>query len=94
MGFFNEKQIIGMLTRNYTCSECGEKMEFEDENEEILICIKCGHSVDLEHYGLENEEDYESLYPTKEEVIGYDEDEEKDTGEYYEEEYDELSHDD
>ena len=29
----------------------------------------CGHSVDLDHYGCEGEEEYENLYPTLEEVI-------------------------
>lgn len=43
-------------------------MEFEDEYEEVLICPGCGHSVDLEHYGFENDEAYEALYPTREEV--------------------------
>lgn len=43
-------------------------MEFEDEYEDILVCPACGHSVELEHYGFENDEEYEALYPTKEEI--------------------------
>lgn len=42
-------------------------MEFEDEWEDTLICPECGHSVDLEHYGFENDEEYDALYPSKEE---------------------------
>ena len=28
----------------------------------------CGHSVELERYGMEDDEEYEALYPTREEV--------------------------
>lgn len=73
MGFINEKLEKGLLEGRYICSECGEIMEFEDEWRDILICPKCGHSVELERYGLEREEDYEALYPSKEEVLGYSE---------------------
>ncbi|MDO4292107.1 MAG: DNA-directed RNA polymerase I [Eubacteriales bacterium] len=73
MSIFNEKQIESMLSREYTCSQCGEKMEFEDEWEDILVCVHCGHSVDLDHYGFENDEEYEKLYPTREEVLGSEE---------------------
>lgn len=40
-------------------------MEFEDEWEDTLVCPACGHSVDLEHYGMENDEEYDALYPTR-----------------------------
>ena len=50
-------------------------MQFEDEWEDILVCLECGHSVDLDHYGMENDEEYEALYPTKEEVCGYSDEE-------------------
>lgn len=40
-------------------------MEFEDEWEDTLVCPACGHSVDLEHYGMENDEEYDALYPIK-----------------------------
>ena len=52
MSFFNDAQRDGLLTGRYICSECGGLMEFEDEWEDTLVCPACGHSVDLEHYGL------------------------------------------
>ena len=45
-------------------------MEFEDEWKDTLVCPHCGHSVDLDRYGFESDEEYESLYPTREEVLG------------------------
>lgn len=74
MGFFNDILAEALLSGRYICSKCGANMEFEDEWEDILICPECGHSVELEEYGFENDEDYNALYPTKEEVIGNDED--------------------
>ncbi len=71
MSFFNDAQKDALLTGRYICSECGAKMQFEDEWEDTLVCLECGHSVDLDHYGMENDEEYEALYPTKEEVCGY-----------------------
>lgn len=68
MSFFNDAQRNALLTGRYICSKCGAQMKFEDEYEDVLICLKCGHSVDLEHYGFENDEEYEALYPTREEV--------------------------
>jgi hypothetical protein len=38
-------------------------MEFEDENEDILICPSCGHSVDLDDYG--SEDDFDDIIPDK-----------------------------
>lgn len=70
MGIFNEKKVEALLSGEYVCSECGAVMEFEDEWEDILICPECGHSVDLERYGCESDEEYEALYPTEEEVAG------------------------
>lgn len=70
MSFFNKNLIKAMLSGEYICSECGAVMEFEDENEDILVCVKCGHSVDLDDYGCEGDENYENLYPTREEVLG------------------------
>lgn len=47
----------------------------KDEWEDILVCLECGHSVELERYGMEDDEEYEALYPTREEVCGeFDED--------------------
>jgi hypothetical protein len=45
-------------------------MEFEDEWEDTLVCPHCGHSIDLDDYGCEGNEEYENLYPTREEVLG------------------------
>lgn len=103
MSIFNRAQILAMLTGHYYCSECAELMEFENENEDTLICPHCGHSVDLDHYGFENEEEYEALYPTKEEVCGEDdedneedndEDDDDNCGETYDEVCGELDSDD
>lgn len=68
MSFFNDAQRDALLTGRYICSECGAIMEFEDEWEDTLVCPCCGHSVDLEHYGFENDEAYEALYPSKEDL--------------------------
>lgn len=68
MGFFNDELVAAMLTGEYICSQCGAVMEFEDEWKDTLICPKCGHEVDFDHYGVENEEDYEALYPREEDV--------------------------
>ena len=61
-------QRDGLLTGRYICSECGGLMEFEDEWEDTLVCPACGHSVDLEHYGMENDEEYDALYPTRDQI--------------------------
>jgi hypothetical protein len=66
--FFNRALEHGLLTGNYFCSECAGLMEFEDDNEDILVCPKCGHSVELEAYGFDDPEDYNSLYPSEEDV--------------------------
>ena len=97
MSFFNEAQIIGMTTGKYLCPKCGAVMDWENENQDVLICPKCGYDVSLERYGFSDEE-YGSLYPTKEEVCGYvdeedDEDEDEYNGESYDEVYGELSDD-
>lgn len=90
---FNFKQIFGMITGNYPCENCGKPMEFEDED--ALVCPYCGYSVDLDDYGTTQEE-RDSMYPTREEVMGYDDDDEDDEdscGEVYEEVYGELDDD-
>lgn len=71
MGFFNDKQVEAFETGRYICSECGAVMEFEDKWEDVLICPECGHSIDSDRYGCESDEEYEALYPTEEEVLGY-----------------------
>lgn len=96
MSFFNEKLAEALLTGNYYCSECGALMEFEDEWRDTLVCNNCGNSVDLDHYGFDSDEEYDSLFPTMEEVCGDEyEDEEDDeyNGETYDEVYGELSDD-
>lgn len=70
MSFFNDAQKDALLTGRYICSKCGARMQFEDEWEDILVCLECGHSVELEQYGMEDDEEYEALYPTREEVCG------------------------
>lgn len=75
MSFFNDAQKDALLTGRYICSKCGARMQFEDEWEDILVCLECGHSVELERCGMEDDEEYEALYPTREEVCGeFDED--------------------
>ncbi len=96
MGFLNDAQERALLSGDYFCSQCGAKMEFEDENEDILVCLSCGHSVELDRYGAEDDEAYDAMYPTYEEVVGCEDDEEDDeeyTGEVYYEEHGELSDD-
>lgn len=61
MSIFNEEQIKAMFSREYICHECGHLMEFEDEWEDTLVCPHCGR---------EDNEEYENLYPTREEVLG------------------------
>ncbi len=88
MSMFNEKQMEAMFGGNYICSKCGGKMEFEDKWEETLVCPACGHDVAVERYGMENDEEYEAQYPTREEVVGYEDD--KDEDDYCGETYDEV----
>ena len=68
MSFFNDAQKDALLTGRYICSKCGARMQFEDEWEDILVCLECSHSVELERYGMEDDEEYEALYSTREEV--------------------------
>ena len=70
MSFFNDAQKDALLTGRYICSKCGARMQFEDEWEDVLVCLECGYSVELERYGMEDDEEYEALYPTREEVCG------------------------
>lgn len=81
MSIFNEEQIKAMFSREYICHECGHLMGFEDEWEDILVCSHCGHSVDLDDYGCEDEEDYRNLYPTREEIMGIADDSEEESDE-------------
>lgn len=93
MSTFNDRQIEAMFGGDYICDQCGGKMEFEDEWEDTLVCPACGYSTDVDHYGYSDEE-YEALFPTKEEVLSYsDEEDEEYGGETYDEVYDELNRD-
>lgn len=75
MGFFNEKQIKAITTGIYPCIHCNTPMIWEDEWEDILICPKCGYSVETERYGFTDEE-YEDLFPTEDECSDEDDDSE------------------
>lgn len=44
---------------HYYCYFCGAEMEKVDE--EVVVCPKCGHSVNIEDYVTEGE-DYEEYY--------------------------------
>lgn len=96
MSLFNDKQREAMRTGVYLCEECGKPMVWETENEDILVCPYCGYSVDSDRYGYTDEE-YEALFPTKEELLGYSDDEydedEDDSGETYDEVFNELDDD-
>lgn len=97
MSFLNKAQIEAMFSGRYYCSQCGAVMQFEDESEDTLVCLKCGHSVDSDRYGIESDEEYAALYPTQEEVLGISDDDEDDEdycGETYDEVCGELSDND
>ena len=80
MSIFNEEQIKAMFSREYICRGCGHFMEFEDGWEDTLVCPHCGRSMDLDDYGCESDDEYENLYPTREEVLGIaDDDSEEDS---------------
>ena len=94
MSIFNQKQIDAMFGGTYICSQRGAAMAFEDEWEETLICPKCGHEVSLDLYGSEDEEDYDALYPTREDILGEEDEWDEDyCGETYDEVCGELSDD-
>lgn len=91
MSMFNQKQIDAMFGDDYICSQCGAKMEFEDEWRDNLICPKYGYEVDIDRYGFESEEEYDALFPTKEELLGIEEErDEYDDEDYCGETYDEV----
>ena len=64
-------------------------MVYEDKWERVLVCPSCGESIDAEYYGLTDDE-RDELYPTMEDVLGYDDAYRSDeSGEYYDPEFDE-----
>lgn len=68
--FFNEKRRKALETGIYICPKCNHVMEFENEWEDTLVCPHCGHDLDVEKYGFDSDEEYENLYPTKEDICG------------------------
>lgn len=70
------------------CPNCGSVMEKYDHGR-MLICNSCGLDIPKDRL-----DDWEELYPTYEEVMGIEPDEdEDDSGETYEEVYGELDDD-
>lgn len=67
MSFFNEEWVKAIESGEYICPRCGKLMIFEDKWEETLVCIHCGYSEDIDHYGFTDEE-YNNLYPRKEDL--------------------------
>lgn len=88
MGLFDKllKNIANDILNpdDYECKECDTKMNLEGD---VLVCPNCGHSVDLEDYYTEYDED-ESDYNT---YWNEDSDEEEDSSETYEEVWGEMS---
>lgn len=75
--------VEALFSRNYICPSCGGQMEFEDSYESMLVCPSCGESMDLDDYGTEGGD---LLYPTMEDVLGIDnedDEDEDDSGEWY-----------
>lgn len=70
MSIFHEGPILALFSGDYICRGCGPFVGFEDEWGDTLVCPHCGHSIDLDDYGREGNEEYENLYPTREEVLG------------------------
>lgn len=70
----------------YYCYECGTIMRKADDK--VLVCPKCGHSVDIEDYTTE-EEDYEEFYANNSKIEDETEwhDNEEFPGEQYENVY-------
>lgn len=64
MGFFNDLLVHAFKSGSYYCPKCGGKMFFEnEETRDVLICEDCNHDMDIDHYGL-SEEEYDDLYPS------------------------------
>lgn len=62
MGLSNKN---GRKSKKYVCSECGGLMKKADDT--VLVCTKCGYSVDIEDYGCEN--DYIDYYSPQDEIL-------------------------
>lgn len=48
----------------YSCYACGGDMNLEADN--VLVCVSCGYSVDLDDYGYEDE--YNDYYSSVSDV--------------------------
>ena len=64
-GFINWAFHQAFKSGMYICHECGAIMHFEGDDHSVLVCDECGHSVDIDDYGMEDE-DYSTLYPRNE----------------------------
>ena len=83
MGFISDEFYRASMNNDYRCPNCGARMEYEDEDEDTLVCDSCGYSMDVDDYGTDPDED---LYPIMED--DEDEDDEDDSSEYYDPEID------
>lgn len=63
MSIFNEKRRLAFETGKFICAKCGATMKFTDKWEDKLLCPKCGYEIELELYGIDDEEEYDALYP-------------------------------
>ena len=63
MSIFNEKRWLAFETGKFICAKCGATMKFTDKWEDRLLCPKCGYEIELELYGMDDEEEYDALYP-------------------------------
>lgn len=53
---FNKARTEALISGDYFCPNCGEKMVWEDEDREVLLCENCGESMNSDEYGLSEEE--------------------------------------
>lgn len=53
---FNDKRVEALETGIYICPKCGEQMVWEDEEMGDLVCEHCGESMNIDRYGLSQEE--------------------------------------
>lgn len=51
MNTFDDERFDALFGGNYICSECGAKMQFEDEEwKDTLVCPKCGYSIGIDEF--------------------------------------------
>lgn len=68
----NESFDVYDWLEQYDCYECGAVMDVVGD---VLVCPKCGHSVNIEDWITEAEDD-EDEYPTAEEFFDEDDEDE------------------